>query len=118
MPKPFHNLRASRETELVAEHPLHVVCTWLGHLALVAQKHYLQVTDADFERAAQGGVNSGAREAQFRAQQPAAQSRMTLQETAQVPLPVRGCDTMRNDARCCEIMGYAWQDSNLQPLVP
>jgi integrase len=50
-PKLFHNLRASRETELAAVHPLHVVCKWIGNNAAVAQKHYLQVTEADFERA-------------------------------------------------------------------
>jgi len=35
-PKLFHNLRASRATELVAEHPIHVAAAWLGHSALVA----------------------------------------------------------------------------------
>src|SRR5262249_15834499 len=52
-PKLFHNLRASRETELAEIFPIHVVCAWLGHAAAIAQKHYLQVTDQDFERAAQ-----------------------------------------------------------------
>jgi integrase len=55
-PKLFQNLRASRETELAAEYPLHVVCAWIGNSTLVAQKHYLQVTDADFARAASGAV--------------------------------------------------------------
>jgi hypothetical protein len=41
--KPFHNLRATRETELAAEHPLHVVCAWMGNTATIARKHYLQV---------------------------------------------------------------------------
>jgi integrase len=63
-PKLFQNLRASRETELAATYPLHVVCAWIGNSALVAQKHYLQVTDSDFERAASvptgGGAESGA----------------------------------------------------------
>ena len=67
-PKLFHNLRASRETELAATFPLHVVCAWIGNSALIAQKHYLQVTDADFERAAtddrecgrKSGAESGA----------------------------------------------------------
>ena len=30
-PRLFHNLRASRETELVREHPIHVVCAWIGN---------------------------------------------------------------------------------------
>jgi integrase len=49
-PKPFHNLRATRETELAAEYPLHVVCSWIGNKARIAAAHYLQVTDGDFER--------------------------------------------------------------------
>ncbi len=51
-PKLFVNLRSSRETELVATYPLHVVCAWLGNSELIAQKHYLQVTDDDFAHAA------------------------------------------------------------------
>ncbi|MCA9116156.1 MAG: tyrosine-type recombinase/integrase [Planctomycetaceae bacterium] len=50
-PKLFHNLRATRETELAAVHPLHVVCEWIGNSSLIAQEHYLRVTDADFDRA-------------------------------------------------------------------
>jgi hypothetical protein len=30
-PKPFHNLRASCETELVEKFPVHVVTAWLGN---------------------------------------------------------------------------------------
>jgi integrase len=51
-PKLFQNLRASRATELAAQFPAHVAAAWLGHSTLVAQKHYWQVTDADFEKAA------------------------------------------------------------------
>jgi integrase len=51
-PKLFQNLRSTRETELVQQgHPVHVVCTWLGNTPKVAEKHYLQVTDEDFQRA-------------------------------------------------------------------
>lgn len=52
-PKLFRNMRASRETELTAEYPLHVVCAWIGNSPAVAQAHYLQVTDADYQRAAE-----------------------------------------------------------------
>ena len=51
-PKPFQNCRATRETELADEYPLHVVTAWLGNSAVVAREHYLQVTEAHFERAA------------------------------------------------------------------
>jgi len=56
-PKLFHNLRASRETELAAAFPMHVVCDWIGNSELVATKHYLRTTEADFERAAQPAGN-------------------------------------------------------------
>ena len=63
-PKLAQNCRSSRECELVANHPLHVVCEWLGHSPMVAAKHYLRVTDGDFEKAAakpvEGGAKSGA----------------------------------------------------------
>ena len=50
-PKPFQNLRATRETELMETYPSHVVVAWIGHSETVARKHYLQVTDANFEEA-------------------------------------------------------------------
>jgi len=50
-PRLFHNLRASRQTELAADYPLHVACAWLGNSPTTAAKHYLTVTDGDFERA-------------------------------------------------------------------
>ena len=50
-PKPFHNLRSSRETELAERFPLHVVCGWIGNTAKVAVRHYLQTTAEHFETA-------------------------------------------------------------------
>ncbi len=50
-PKPFQNLRSTRETELMEHYPAHVVCAWIGNSEAVARKHYLQVTDTHFERA-------------------------------------------------------------------
>ncbi len=55
-PKLFQNLRATRATELAAEFPSHVAAEWLGHSQMVAQKHYWQVTDADFEKAAKASA--------------------------------------------------------------
>lgn len=48
----WHNLRASRQTELVEEFPAHVVAAWLGNTERVARQHYLQVLDSHFEKAA------------------------------------------------------------------
>ncbi|MFM9962871.1 MAG: tyrosine-type recombinase/integrase [Planctomycetaceae bacterium] len=49
--KLFHNLRASRETELSQHHPIHVVCDWIGNSPRIAAEHYLRTTDGDFEKA-------------------------------------------------------------------
>ena len=48
----FHNLRASRQTELEDKFPSHVVCAWLSNSESVARKHYLQVRDEHFDEAA------------------------------------------------------------------
>jgi integrase len=67
-PKVFHNLRASCETDLMANHPIHVVTAWIGNTPKIALGHYLQTLDADFEKALKGGAESGARGAQNAAQ--------------------------------------------------
>jgi integrase len=50
-PKPWQNMRSSRETELAHVFPLYVACEWLGNTAAIANKHYLQVTERHFEAA-------------------------------------------------------------------
>ena len=57
-PKPFQNLRSTRETELAETFPIHVVCAWIGNSESVAKKHYLQVTDDHFNRAAKAVQNA------------------------------------------------------------
>ncbi|MCE2811402.1 MAG: hypothetical protein LW850_13515 [Planctomycetaceae bacterium] len=51
-PRLFHSMRASRQTELQREFPLHVVCSWLGNSPRIAQQSYLLVTEEDFAKAA------------------------------------------------------------------
>lgn len=82
-PRITHNLRASRATELAAEHPAHVAAAWLGHSTLVAQKHYWTVTEDDFERASKSGAQSGVRDAET-AQNPAQQARAGNSSESQV----------------------------------
>jgi hypothetical protein len=50
-PKLYQNLRASRETELLAQFPAKDVCDWLGNTQAVAMKHYTMATSESFERA-------------------------------------------------------------------
>lgn len=64
-PKLFHNLRASRQTELAAEYPIHVVCEWIGNTQAVAKEHYLRVTDADYDRATSGPNRAAQNPAQY-----------------------------------------------------
>ena len=52
--KPWQNLRASAETDLMAVHPAHAVLAWIGHTRAVAERHYLQVTEENFLTAAGG----------------------------------------------------------------
>jgi integrase len=57
-PKPFQNLRSTRENELERFNPSHVVQDWIGHSRKTAEDHYLRVSDADFDRA-MGWSHSG-----------------------------------------------------------
>ena len=51
--KLFQNCRATRATELVAAGwPEYKVCKWLGHTEAIARRHYWQVTDEDYRKAA------------------------------------------------------------------
>ncbi|QEG15537.1 tyrosine-type recombinase/integrase [Gimesia maris] len=50
-PKPFQNLRSSRETELIEQFPIQTVVSWIGNSPTVALQSYLQVRESDFEKA-------------------------------------------------------------------
>ena len=71
-PRLFHNLRASRESELMREYDLATVCRWIGNSPAVAARHYATSIDldADFRRA----VSPPSAEAQQKAQQSASGS--------------------------------------------
>jgi len=103
-PRLFHAMRASRETELAKDHPIHVVVGWMGNTISIAMRHYLQITDADFDRATKSAAESGAVALQKPVQQPHAPLRNEPQDTKQ-PLGTEGlvlavatsCDTVQND---------------------
>lgn len=71
-PRLFQNLRASRETELMARYPVKDVASWLGNSVPTAMKHYAMATDEAFKAASnptgqtvtrnpsKSGVNCGA----------------------------------------------------------
>lgn len=35
----------------VKDFPIHVVCAWISNTERIARRHYLQTTDADFDKA-------------------------------------------------------------------
>ena len=114
-PKLFQNLRSTRETELVAEFPLHVVTAWLGNTAAVATKHYLQVTEADYDRAAGGDAESGAQVVQKLVQRAAAPIRMEGKKTTQAP-GLQGL--VPNLATVCEtVQSYPVPLAGLEPAT-
>ncbi|MCK4340474.1 MAG: tyrosine-type recombinase/integrase [Phycisphaerae bacterium] len=115
-PRLFHNLRASRESELMREYDLATVCRWIGNSPAVAARHYAMSIDldADFRRA----VGYGPAEAQQKAQQSAsaddehAVPRETpdLTETSEN----KGSDTFRHALVSADTArNWALQDSNL-----
>lgn len=91
-PRLFHNLRSSRETELLEEFPVHVVALWMGHDAKVSLKHYAQTTDEHFDRAASGAV-SGSPNAQNAAQRRGVAIRREVTEDGANGDGVAGCAT-------------------------
>ena len=84
-PRLFRAMRASRETELAKDHPIHVVVGWMGNTVSIAMRHYLLITDADFDRATQIAAESGAVALQKPVQQPHAPSRTKSHEKQQAP---------------------------------
>ena len=86
--KAWHNLRASRQTELAATFPLATACAWIGNSKAIAAGHYLQVTDADWARAV--AKPEGATKAATQA----------LDKGAQGPRP-----KTQNPQNSCEIVG-------------
>jgi integrase len=97
-PKIFNNLRASRETELAAEYPLHVVCNWIGNSSRIAAKHYLQITEADFARAAGGGAEAVQNPVQHGAATVRTESQTSNEtggETPDFPRDAASCEVVR-----------------------
>ena len=59
--KLWHNMRASRQSELMAEYSLADACRWIGNSPVVAARHYAVSPDTDaFRRAAGSKPEPGA----------------------------------------------------------
>jgi hypothetical protein len=51
------------DAKVFSGYPIHVVCAWLGNSTVIANEHYLQVTEAHYEQAAQIPAQSAAKTA-------------------------------------------------------
>jgi integrase len=107
-PRLFHNLRASRETELVEEYPVQVVTSWLGNTPSVAMRHYLMTTDEHFATAVKGTPE----EAQKAAQQAHVGSRTVPHAVgaAHEKTPVLpGCASCGDSTQLLEMAGAGFE---------
>ncbi len=123
-PRLFSNLRASRATELAASHPAHVAAAWLGHSTLVAQKHYWQVTDADFDLAVRRVQESDAISDASHASQPTQYPTQPVSATfGQVDKPSPKTKTGRALCHVLAEGGQTWPNEivpprGVEPLLP
>jgi len=85
-PKLFQNMRASRATELAQVFPAHVVASWLGHSQIIGAKHYLQVRDEDFLRAAKAPEKCAQNPAQYTSVQGGKEQESTGLDEEQNPV--------------------------------
>ena len=96
-PKLWHNMRASRQTELEELFPSHVVCAWMGNSQAVARKHYLQITDAHFAKAVTGQCGKIVASS---ASQEAANEKCDALETAQTSMVSQSVASSMVSGRC------------------
>lgn len=109
-PKLWHNLRATRQTELEDQFPGHVVCKWIGNSQRVADEHYLHVTEDHFRAAAACSALQKA------LQQPAITS-----NNADMPTPKKRKNPRENEgfgAPCGSLPSSGMGDEGLEPPTP
>ena len=121
-PKTFQNLRATRATEVANEYGESKESKWIGHSRRVATKHYLQITDDDYAKAANSQTSSATSEssnledATDKALHNALQSLHATDGTGSQAKP----ETPEKQviaSLCDSLQGEEWvyQDSNLGP---
>jgi hypothetical protein len=94
-PKLFHNLRASRESELMREYDLATVCKWIGNSPTVAAKHYAVSVDldADFQRASGRAAQKAA---QYSAQSSETECKAGNDEMQKTPENAGDCTELQS----------------------
>ena len=120
-PKPWHNMRASRQSELMAEYSLSDACRWLGNSPAIAARHYAMSTDSDgaFKRAV-GEPESKPENGPCSALQKALQyeAKPDYMEPQSEDATMQKAQYLRDNANTCEnvhMENWACQESNLGP---
>jgi len=90
-PRLWHNLRSSRQTDLEDLFKPKVVCTWLGNSEAVSRKHYVQVTEKYYAKAAQSSPASIGADGQ--------ESRKYIEKTGPDELLRRSVEAAQNAAQ-------------------
>ena len=105
------SLAAVRATGLASEHPGYVAAAFLGHSTAVANKHYWQVTDEDFDRAVHGSSKAVQNPAQHLHVSARTGSQGTSPADEKTPLlPVHAPE-------CESLQGRGVGDTGLEPVT-
>jgi hypothetical protein len=93
-PRLWHSLRASCESDLAQSFPLATVTKWLGNTPSVALRHYVDPTEAAFDRALEWMPKSGAKSGALEAQKTAQRANAGNGDESQNPSEVlEGCES-------------------------
>jgi integrase-like protein len=116
-PRLWHSMRASCETDLARQFPLAVVAKCLGNTQAVAMRHYVDVTDADFERATTGTETSDEKAAQKGAQHAHAmgcnESQLTKAAHEKTPVLLGSASSRETP----QTGGWRRRESNPRPAI-
>lgn len=110
-PRTWHNCRASRQTELAADYPLHVACSWAGNSAKIAAAHYLTVRDADFDKAT-GAEKSAVNGADYCVLPPSNAVDKVAADVAETPEIIGFVDAVQGGATTVQTPNWAEADLN------
>jgi len=98
----FHNLRSSRETELMAnrEYGSSDVCKWMGHSMRVAERHYLQPRrEATRAAVAEGAAKAAQNPAQNLRAGSSVERNWSVGEAADHPRSTAPCHSVPHTAK-------------------
>jgi integrase len=109
----FHNLRASRQTELTAIYSIGTVCRWLGNSVEVADAHYLSALESDFKRASScGALHNPMHQSDANRHKLAHTSTVTFAETLEI------AGNAKEHPEACKSQGDAEQSPKSNEIPP